>query len=273
MSEFIIRAEKKISLNLNEFWQFRELFYFFTWRDIKVKYKQTFIGFLWAILQPLLMMVVFTVFFGKVINKDIESHVPYPVFVFAGLILWNVFSSGLSGAGNSMIVNANIIKKIYFPRLIIPISAILVSAFDFIMTLIVFAFLLIYYQINVGFISIVFIPLALFMTMVGTFGAGSLIAALSVKYRDFRYITPFLIQFLLFVTPVIYPISFVENNLFQFLLSLNPLTGPINLLRSGIFGTPMDWQIFALSSLSSIILILLGLFTFKKTESYFADIA
>ncbi len=128
MSEFIIRAEKKISLNLNEFWQFRELFYFFTWRDIKVKYKQTFIGFLWAILQPLLMMVVFTVFFGKVVNKDIESQVPYPLFVFAGLILWNVFSSGLSGAGNSMIVNANIIKKIYFPRLIIPISAILVSA-------------------------------------------------------------------------------------------------------------------------------------------------
>jgi lipopolysaccharide transport system permease protein len=273
MVEYEINARSKQGLGLRELWRYRELFYFFTWRDIKVKYKQTLLGFTWAIFQPFLMMLVFTFFFSKVLNSSLPENIPYPVFAFAGIMLWNVFSTGLSGSGNSMVSNANIIKKIYFPRLILPSSAILVAAFDFIMTLFIFTGLLLYYEIRLGLLSIIFIPLSLLLAVAATFGIGTLIAALSVKYRDFRYIVPFTIQFLLFVTPVIYPETIIQNQLIQKLLWLNPMTGPIHLIRAGIFDLVPDFEIILWSLLSSTIMVVGGLLVFRKTETYFADIA
>lgn len=270
-----ITPSGKFSLNLKELWQYKELFYFFTWRDIKVKYKQTFLGFAWAILQPLTMMVVFTFFFGKVLKVPSDG-IPYPVFVYSGLLLWNLFSSGLSNSGNSMVDNANIIKKIYFPRLIIPLSSILVALFDFLMTFIIYICLLLFYsaELNFSLLKIaMFLPLSLLITLLTTFGLGSLLAALNVKYRDFRYVLPFLVQFLFFVTPVIYPSSIVSDNIFSFLLSLNPMTSAIMLFRSAITDTAPNMHALLISSVSACCLFVAGLFYFRKTEYYFADLA
>lgn len=267
-----IRPVRKLSLGLKELWKFRELFYFFTWRDIKVKYKQTTLGIAWAILQPFLMMIVFSLFFGRSLNVP-SDNIPYPIFVFSGLLLWNVFSSGLSNAANSMVANANIIKKIYFPRLIIPISAILVALFDFIMAFTIYICLLIYYHHSFSLMIMLYLPLSIIITVLSTFGIGTFIAALNVKYRDFRYVIPFLIQLLLFLTPVIYPVSVIKYKWLQNLLSLNPVAGAIDLLRSTVTYSPVNWQLVCMSSFISIALFIVGLFYFRKTEYYFADLA
>ena len=272
--EYEIKPKEKLSIGISELWLYRELFYFFTWRDIKVKYKQTVLGFAWAVLQPLLMMVIFTVVFGKIFNDPDLKNVPYPVFAFSGLILWNIFGSGLTGAGNSMVTNANIIKKIYFPRLIIPISAVLVSLFDFLMASIVFIGLLIYYHVHVNiFRSLFFIPAALAVTSISTCGIGALLAALNIKYRDFRYIIPFLVQALIFVTPVIYPISILGDKWFRYLAAANPMYSAISLFRSGLFDKPLHPDLLIISLSSSVIFFILGIYYFRRTESYFADLA
>lgn len=267
-----IKPTSKLSIGFKELWDFRELFYFFTWRDIKVKYKQTILGMLWVILQPFLLMVVFTLFFDKGLGIP-SNNIPYPIFVYSGLLLWNIFSSGLSSASQSMVSNANIIKKIYFPRLIIPISSILVSLFDFIMAFFVFIGILIYYKQPVEFNIIVFLPASIIIIIMTTIGLGTGLAALNIKYRDFRYIIPFLIQLLLFITPVIYPISIIKHTWIQELLSLNPMTGAIELLRSSITHIPVKYKTVLMSLISSFILFLFGLYYFRKTEHYFADLA
>lgn len=271
--EYIIRPPSKFSLNLRELWAYRELFYFFTWRDIKVKYKQTVLGILWAILQPVMMMVVLTLVFGQALGVESDG-MPYPVFVYSGLLLWNVFSSGLTGAANSMVDNADMIKKIYFPRLIIPMSAILVAAFDFLIALLVYVGLLIYFQqsVDVGKI-LVFLPLSLLLTIITTFGLGCLLAAFNVKYRDFRYIVPFFIQFLLFVNPVMYSTSIFKSDLAQYLIALNPMAGAINMSRFAFINAPVRWDLIAISTASAFVLLIIGVYTFRKMEAYFADIA
>jgi lipopolysaccharide transport system permease protein len=269
--QFETKPVDKISLGLAELWQFRELFYFFTWRDIKVKYKQTVLGVLWAILQPFLLMVVFTVFFGQALNVP-SDDIPYPIFVFSGLLLWNIFATGLSSAANSMVTNANIIKKIYFPRLIIPMSAILVSLFDFLMAFMIYVGLLIYYQHEVSLNILLYLPLAVFITVLSTFGLGCWLAALNVKYRDFRYIIPFLIQTLLFLTPVIYPVSIIKYEWARKILSLNPLSGAIELLRTSVTHSTLNVNLVLISIIVSFVLFLSGLFYFRKTEYYFADL-
>jgi len=271
--EYEITPQDKFKLRIKELWQYRELLYFFTWRDIKVKYKQTVIGFAWAVLQPFLLMVIFSVFFGKALQVSSEN-IPYPVFVFSGLLLWNVFSSGLSAAGNSMVSNANIIKKIYFPRLIIPVSAILVAVFDFFMAFLIYISLLIYYGISISPIkALLFIPGSLFLTMFATIGPGCLLAALNIKYRDFRYVIPFLIQSLLFITPVIYPLSIVQNPLLKILLAFNPMYAAIELFRAVIIDKPLNENLLMMSLASTLFFFLLGLYYFRKTEAYFADLA
>jgi lipopolysaccharide transport system permease protein len=268
-----IKPERSFGLGFKELWSFRELLYFFTWRDIKVKYKQTALGFAWAILQPLLMMLIFSIFFGKALNVPSEN-IPYPVFVFSGLLLWNVFASGLNNAGNSMVSNANIIKKIYFPRLIIPISAVIVSLFDFIMASVIFIALLIYYHIDIDLSKvIIFMPLGLLMATIATIGVGTLLAALNIKYRDFRYIIPFLIQVLLFITPVIYPVTILPKMWMKYLVALNPMYGAIELFRSGIIDIRVNYELVIISCISTLVFFTVGLFYFKKTESYFADLA
>lgn len=271
--EYEIKPVSKISLGLKELWEFRELFYFFTWRDIKVKYKQTVLGVLWAILQPFVMMVVFTLFFGHALGVPTDNNTPYPVFVYSGLLIWNIFSSGLSNASNSMVSNAGIIKKIYFPRLIIPMSAILVALFDFLMALIIYIGILIYYRQPVSANIIIYLPLSILITVLSTFGLGTMLAALNVKYRDFKYVIPFLIQILLFLTPVIYPISIIKYEWAQKILSLNPMAGSIDLLRSSVTHNPINIQLVATSILISLVLFLSGLYYFRKTEYYFADLA
>jgi lipopolysaccharide transport system permease protein len=270
---FEIKPKNSFSLNLKELVEYKELFYFFTWRDVKVKYKQTALGFLWAILQPLIMMVIFTIFIGRAMNVASED-MEYPVFAFSGLILWTVFSSGITNAGNSMVTNAQIIKKIYFPRLVIPISSILVAVFDFFIAFLVFIILLITYQQPFDLIgALVLWPIALFVTVIATFGPGCLLAALNVKYRDFRYVIPFFVQALLFLTPVIYPISIVSNVWLKYALAINPMYAAITLFRMPMMSSFPDIALLSISLLSGIIFFVIGLTYFRKTEMYFADLA
>lgn len=270
---FEIKPKLAFSLNLKELIEYKELFYFFTWRDVKVKYKQTALGFLWAVLQPLLMMLIFTLFIGKAMKVP-SDDMDYPIFAFSGLILWTVFSSGITSAGNSMISNAQIIKKIYFPRLIIPISSILVSIFDFLIAFLVFLVLMVIYQQPVDLVNAVILwPTGLVVTVIATFGPGCLLAALNVKYRDFRYVIPFLVQALLFLTPVIYPISIVSNNGLKYFLALNPMYAAITLFRIPMMKNFVDPTLLWISLLSGFFLFFIGLTYFRKTEMYFADLA
>lgn len=270
--EYIISAPKKISIGIKELWSYKELFYFFTWRDIKVKYKQAMFGFAWAILQPLVTMLIFT-FLGNMLSIP-SDNIPYPVFAYSGLMLWTMFSSAVTNAGNSMVTSSNIIKKIYFPRLIIPVSSILVAAFDFIMAFIVFIGLLIYFNIEVSVFKVIcFVPISVIITIIASFGLGSFLAALNVKYRDFKYIIPFFVQSLMFLTPVIYPISVLKYEWARYLMAVNPMSGAIDLTRNAIINNPLNLDCFLISVVSAIIIFFVGLFYFRKTEAYFADIA
>ncbi len=271
--EYEIKPQNKLSVGLKELWEYRELFYFFTLRDVKVKYKQTALGVLWAVFQPAIMTVLFTLSFGKLISANVELQIPYPVFALSGFLLWNIFSSGLSNAGNSMVNNANIIKKIYFPRLIIPVSSILVSVMDFMMAFLVFTPVLYYYGCWFNMYAIIFIPLSVFLAAIATFGLGTFLAAVNIKYRDFRYILPFFIQALLFATPVIYPIKINSNKFFQIILQLNPMNAPIELFRAGIGNGVLNMQPVISSVVVSLLLFVGGVFYFRKTENYFADLA
>lgn len=274
--EYEIKPHRKFDFGFKELWNYKELFYFFAWRDIKVKYKQTVLGFLWAILQPFITMLVFTFFFGNLLQMP-SSNLPYPVFVLSGLLLWNIFSSGVVNAGNSMVHNSNIIKKIYFPRLIIPLSAILVSVFDFFMALLIFLVVLLYFKIHsnidihwIGFI--VMLPVCILISCTASFGIGTFLAALNIKYRDFRYLIPFMIQTMLFITPVIYPMSIVQSVLLKKVLAINPMYAAIELLRGSMTGIYPDMQLIMISLFSSIVLLFVGIFFFRKTEYYFADL-
>ena len=249
-------------------------FFFFSWRDIKVKYKQTFFGFAWAVFQPLLLMVIFTLSFGG----NPEEKLPYTVFSYSGLILWNIFSTGITNAGNSMVTNANIIKKIYFPRLIIPISAVLVSLFDFVMAFLVFVGLLIYHKIHIHLLMFpLMLIVSLCITSMATFGIGTLLAALNIKYRDFRYVIPFMVQALLFATPIILPVEQMvikhPNLHLDYLLALNPMYSAIELFRSGFSSQPLQSNLLGISLGSTLFFFIVGLFYFRKTEAYFADLA
>ena len=267
-----IKPKGKFGLNLRELAEYKELFYFFTWRDIKVKYRQTLLGFLWAVLQPLIMMVIFTFFMAKTMRVASDG-MEYPVFAFSGLILWLLFSSGLTNAGNSMISNSQIIKKIYFPRLVIPIASVLVSLFDFLVTIPVFVILLIVLRQPVDVWSgLVFWPVGLLLTIIATLGPGSLLAALNVKYRDFRYVIPFLVQALLFLTPAIYPITILKNHWLQYLLAVNPMYAAITVFRLPMTQAAPDVGLILVSVASGIFFLFAGLFYFTRTESYFADL-
>lgn len=270
----VISAQNHFSIRLKELWQYRELFYFFTWRDIKVKYKQTVLGFLWALLQPTLMALVFTLFFGNALKVPSEG-MPYPVFVLSGLILWNVFASSLNSAGSSMISNAQIIKKIYFPRLIIPISSILVSLFDFLMTLPALICIGIIYHVPLDLIQgALFFPVGLLLTIVSSTGLSCFLAALNVKYRDFRYVVPFVIQVLLFLTPVIYPTSIINKDWLKYIMALNPMYSAITLFRSPLsVGVSVNIVLVAISATTAFLFLFGGLWYFKRTENYFADLA
>lgn len=267
--------EKLFQINLRELWAYRELAYFFVWRDIKIRYKQTVMGAFWVIFQPICAMVIFNFFFGK-LGKIPSDNIPYPVFVFVGLLLWNYFSFTFTHSSNSIVGNANIIQKIYFPRLIIPISSSLTGLVDFAISFLVLIFIMFYYKFTIDltkFINIVvLLPILLSATFLSSVGIGCFLASLNVKYRDVKYITPFFIQMFMFITPVIYPVSMVGEK-YKWLLSLNPMCSIIETARSAFFGiTKIDYFLLFIAVLSSILIFLAGIFYFRKTERYFADI-
>lgn len=270
--EYSIEPPGKNLYDWRELWTYRELFYFFTWRDVKVKYKETILGILWVVIQPLLTVLIFTLFVGHALNVPSEG-LPYPVFVFSGLLLWTMFASSVNSAGNSMISNAPIIKKIYFPRIIIPVSSILVCLVDFFISFAVFVLMLIYFEVRVFPSAALWAwPSAFMLMLISTSGISCWLAALNVKYRDFRFVVPFALQVGLFVTPVIYPISIFDNDWMGYLISINPLHGAIMLFRAPL-GLEVKSTELIISMVSGLFFQLWGLYYFKKTEAYFADLA
>ncbi len=255
-----------------ELWQYRELLYFFTWRNIRIKYKQTILGILWAILQPLGLMLIFVLIFSTSWKID-TAPVSYPVFVLAGLILWNLFYASVSHAGESMIENARIIRKVYFPRLIIPGSSILTALFDFFFAAVVFAVFCFVYRQSFSWQALYLVPGALLLTILAALGFGIFLSALTVRYRDFRYMTPFFLQFMFFASQVIYPLENIRESWARELLGLNPLNACIELFRSALNGGRVDglivWEGIAVTGF----ILLVGIFYFRKTESTFADLA
>jgi len=270
--EYAIEPPGKTLFNWRELWQYRELFYFFTWRDVKVKYKETALGILWVVLQPLFTVLIFTLFVGHALNVP-SAGLPYPVFVFSGLLFWSLFSASVNSAGNSMLANAPIIKKIYFPRIIIPISSILVSSVDFVISFAAFLLMLYFYQVTIDFSTVWWAwPSALILMLVSTVGISCWLAAMNVKYRDFRFIIPFALQIGLFVTPIIYPVDLLSNQWMAYAVSINPLYGAIMLFRLP-FGLGIDSTQLIISIASAFFFQVWGVYYFKKTEAYFADIA
>ncbi|MCR4311408.1 MAG: ABC transporter permease [Candidatus Taylorbacteria bacterium] len=267
----IIKPKKTFSLeDFREVWRYKELLYFFVWRDIKVKYKQTIVGIGWAVFQPFMTMVVFSVFFGKLIQVPSDG-IPYPIFVYTGLLFWQLFSSSLGDASNSLIANATIVTKVYFPRIILPLAGTANQFVDLFFASLALIFLMFYYGYTPELSGLLLIPMLLAITSATAVGAGLVLASINVKYRDVRYVLPFFMQLLLFLTPVIYPSSIAGK--YAWLLSFNPMTGVIKAARSGLLGTePIVWYSLGASALAAVILLTAGIFFFKKTERYFADI-
>ena len=261
-----------MSLRLEEIWQHRELLYFFAWRDIKVKYRQTVLGILWAVLQPLALLFLFVWIFSRSSIAQTTQGITYPVFVLSGLVLWNLFYSSVSHASESMISNASIIKKIYFPRLIIPLSALCVALLDFAIAFLLFLIFCLVRGTMPAANALLFFPAATLLCLISAFGFGTLLGALNVKFRDFRYALPFLLQLLFFATQVIYPSSLISEPWQKNILALNPMNAAIELFRYPLSGT-MDLHLVLTGTVCAFLLGIAGLFYFQKTEAYFADIA
>jgi lipopolysaccharide transport system permease protein len=260
-----------VRVNFKELWRYRELLGAFVERNIRVRYKQTAIGVGWAIFQPLVTMVIFTIFFGRLAHMP-SDNIPYPIFVYAGLLYWTLFSAALSGASSSMVESGNMIQKVYFPRLIVPLSAILTPVIDFAISLVVLFGLMALFRYPPSLSGIVLIPLLVVCTVLAMLGPGLFLAALTDKSRDVRYVLPFFIQILLFVTPVIYPVSIIPEQ-FRWIASLNPMSGVITVARSSLLGNGnVDWLSLTVSIGIGLVLLVGGLAYFKKTERFFADI-
>jgi lipopolysaccharide transport system permease protein len=266
----VIERRRGFHLDLAELRRFRELFYFFAWRDIKVRYKQTFFGAAWAIFRPFITMVVFTLLFADVPELAPEG-VPYALFSYTGLLYWTYFSSSLSGASNSLIVMQQVVSKVYFPRVIAPISATFASVVDFAVASLIFVGLLIFYSTTPHLLGVVlFVPMLL-VSFIAASGAGMFLAALNVKYRDVREALPFFIQLLIFLTPVIYPATFVPES-WRWVLFLNPMTGVITTMRLTLFGGELELGLLAISLVSALVMFAVGFAYFSSTERRFADV-
>jgi lipopolysaccharide transport system permease protein len=258
-----------IAFQWKELWQYRELLRFLTVRDIKVRYKQTVLGGLWAILQPFMSMVVFTIFFGM-LAKIPSDNLPYPIFVYTALLPWQFFSNGISNAGNSLVASSHLISKVYFPRIIIPAASLGAGLLDFLVAFSILIVMMLYYGIFPG-AGILILPFLMLGVAIAALGIGMILSALNVAYRDFRYVIPFLVQFWLFATPVIYPASIVPEN-WRWLINLNPMAGLISAFRSSLLNTPILWSDLVISGAVSIVLFILGIAYFTRMERRFADI-
>ena len=265
-----IEANRAWSISeLHDLWAFRELLYFLTWRDVKVRYKQTELGIAWAIIQPLLTMLIFTLFFGRLAGVP-SDNVPYPIFAYAGLLPWTFFANAIANSGNSLVGSANLITKVYFPRMIIPGAAVAAGLVDFAIGFVILVVLMFYYGIAFGWGLLMLLPLVLLTTLLAT-GMGMWLSGLNVKYRDVRFALPFLIQLWMFVSPVIYPSSFLPAK-FRWLLWLNPMTGIIEGYRSSLFGLHFNWSALATSATITFLLLGYAAYSFRRMEKSFADI-
>src|SRR5712671_5375937 len=259
-----------LELKLGEVWKYRELLYFLVWRDLKVRYKQTVLGAAWAILQPFLTMLVFSLFFGK-LAKMPSDGVPYPIFAFAALVPWTFFANGLTQSSNSLVGSANLITKVYFPRLTIPIASVLSGIVDFVLAFVVLLAMMLYYGI-VPTVNVLWLPLFLLLALIASLGVGLWLSALNVEYRDVRYVVPFITQFWLFATPIAYPSSLLHEP-WRTIYGLNPMVGVVEgfrwaLLRTGTAPGP----IIAVSSGAAVVILITGAFYFRRMEKTFADI-
>ena len=259
-----------VPLRLRDLWEYRELLYFLTWRDIKVRYKQTVLGATWAIIQPFFTMVVFSLFFGR-LAKIPSDGIPYPLFAFAALVPWTFFANGLSQSSNSLVGSAELITKVYFPRLIIPVASILSGLLDFVIAFAVFILMAIYYGIYPS-MSIVLLPFLLLLGFTTALGVGLWLSALNVRFRDVRYVIPFLTQFWLFATPIAYPSSLLSEP-WKTIYGINPMVGVVEGFRWALLGTETaPAAMIIVSSLVAVCLLVSGVFYFKRVEKYFADV-
>lgn len=272
MSEIIIEAGRAEKNYWRDLWRYRELFQVLAWRDISVRYKQTIIGVAWAVIRPFLTMVVFTIIFGKVAKLPTEGTAPYALLVFAGMLPWTFFSTALAEASNSLIGNANLISKVYFPRLIVPTATVVVALVDFLISFSVLAAMMVWYQFLPGW-QIVLLPAFILLAFLASLGPGLWITALNVKYRDFRYIIPFLVQFGLYVSPVGFSSSVVPEK-WRLLYSLNPMVGVIDGFRWCLLRgeSAIYWPGFYMSLGVTVFFLWLGIRQFRKMEKTFADL-
>jgi lipopolysaccharide transport system permease protein len=256
-------------LSLKDIWAYRELLFFLTWRDVKVRYKQTALGAAWAILQPLFMMLIFTIFFGRLAGVA-SAGIPYPLFALAGLVPWTFFANAITASGNSLVGSANLITKVYFPRLIVPAAAMLAGLVDFLLAFLILVLLMVYYRVTPT-IQILFLPVLVLLTALFSLGVGTWMSALNVKYRDVRFALPFLIQLWLFVSSVILPSTSIPPK-WRWLIMLNPMSGIIEGYRASLFGLPFDWTALGIASALTILVLLYAIYAFGRVERSFADI-
>jgi lipopolysaccharide transport system permease protein len=267
-------SQKLLDLGLAQLWQYRELLYFLAWRDVKVRYKQTLFGASWAILQPFLSMVVFTIFFGRLAGLDSGLSIPYPLFNYAALVPWVFFSTTVTNAATSLVTNGNLIKKVYFPRLSIPIATALAGLVDFVLAFVVLLAMMLFYQVSPT-INIIYLPLFILQAFMTALGVGFWLSALNVQYRDVRYTLPFLTQIWLFITPVVYPSRLITDPLLKLLYGLNPMAGVVEGFRWALFGEiggDAPGLISGVSVLVTLLVFFTGMFYFRRMEKSFADV-
>jgi lipopolysaccharide transport system permease protein len=269
--EIIISSEKSARIFWRELWEYRDLFYFLAWRDFKVRYKQTVIGVTWAVIRPLITMVVFTIIFSRIAKLPTEGNAPYPIMVFAAMLPWYFFSSTLQESSQSLINNANMIGKVYFPRVIIPVSTVFVNAMDFMISLVILALLMIVLDFMPSH-RVFWLPLFFVLAMLVSVGMGLWLAALNVSYRDFRYVVPFILQLGLYVSPVGFSSALVPDE-WRLVYALNPMVGVIDGFRWSLLdASPLDWPSFRISLATGLWLFMSGFWYFHKVEHRFADV-
>jgi len=275
--EFTIEPPKGlVRIDWQELYRFRDLFLVLTWRDINVRYKQTALGVFWAILQPFLTMVVFSFIFNRIAGIKSGDGTPYPIFLYTGQLLWTYFSNTLNNASNSMVTNQSLVQKIYFPRLILPAVSALTGLVDFAIAFFIVIAMMWYYHFTPHLLGLLVLPLLIFAAFLCSIGLGMYAAAINVKYRDVRYALPFMISIMMYVTPVIYPVSMLNHFpvVKTLMLWLNPMSGIITDARAALLGkSPFDWPALAIALLMSTVYFIAGLYYFRSTERYFADIA
>jgi len=271
MKERVIEPTRGwLGLQLDELWEYRELLYFLTWRDIKVRYKQTILGAAWAIIQPFFTMVVFSVFFGN-LAKIPSDGIPYPIFSFAALVPWQFFSSGLGQAANSLVGSAHMLRKIYFPRLVMPIATIFSNLVDFVLAFLVLLGLMVYFGIQLK-SPVLWLPLFLLLALITALGAGLWLAVMNVQFRDIRYAVPFIIQFWFFATPITYPSSLLDEP-WRTIYGINPMAGVVERFRWALLGSNQPPGLMTVvSAAAALFLLVSGLFYFRRMEKTFADI-